>query len=113
MGGTHSRRRPTMELTHLSAAIIWLGVALAVLVWRRRVRRLNGENLEGRCRRDIQTLRREHRIRVTGRRSAEDVWSAGAAASEPAHSRAKTAATWVVRGSVGGCGGCGGCGCGG
>jgi hypothetical protein len=100
-----------MVLTQLSAAIIALGVTLAVLVWRRRARRLNGENPEGKYRRDIQTLRRGHRVRGTGRRS-EDVWSAGAA-SEPAHSKAKKAATWVALGSVGSCGGCGGCGCGG
>ena len=103
-----------MQLTQLSAVIITLCAALAVLVMvvrRARVRHLNVENPEERCRRDIQALRRGHRIRTTGRRS-DDVWSAGAA-SGSAHSRAKKAAAWVALGSVGGCGGCGGCGCGG
>jgi len=102
-----------MQLTQLSVVIIALGVALAlaVLVWRGRVRRLNGENPEERYRRDIQAVRRRSKIRVTERRSG-DVWSAGAE-SDPPQSRAKKTAAWVALGSTGGCGGCGGCGCGG
>jgi type II secretory pathway pseudopilin PulG len=102
-----------MQLTQLSALIVALGVALAVavLVWRGRVHRLNRESPERQCRRDIQALQRLHRTRVTERRSVE-VWSAGAAAN-PRHSRGKKAATWVAAGTLGGCGGCGGCGCGG
>jgi len=104
-----------MQVTQLGAVFIALGAALAlavlvVLVWRGRVRRLNGENPEARCRRDIQALRRGHRTRGSGLRS-EDVWEAGAPSDAP-HSRAKKAVTWVAVGSVG-CGGCGGCGCGG
>jgi hypothetical protein len=98
-----------MQLTQL---IVALGVvlAVAVLVWRGRVRRLNREGPEAQCRRDIQALRRRRRIRVT-ERGSDDVWSAGAAA-DPPHSRGKKAATWVAVGSMGcaGCGGCGGCG---
>jgi hypothetical protein len=102
-----------MHLTQLSVVIIALGVALAlaVLVWRGRVRRLNSENPAERCRRDIQAMRRGREIRVTERRSG-DVWSARAE-SDPAQSRAKKATAWVALGSTGGCGGCGGCGCGG
>jgi membrane protein implicated in regulation of membrane protease activity len=105
-----------MQLTQPSAVTIALGVVLAlaalvVLVWHRRVSRLNSENPEERCRRDIEALRRGHRSRGTGLRS-DDVWSAGAP-SDPPHSRSKKAVAWVAVGSVGGCGGCGGCGCGG
>jgi hypothetical protein len=100
-----------MQLTQL---IVALGVvlAVAVLVWRGRVRRLNRQSPEVQCRRDIQALRRRRRIRVT-ERGSDDVWSAGAAAADPPHSRAKKAATWMAAGTLGGCGGCGGCGCGG
>jgi hypothetical protein len=100
-------------LTQLSVVIIALGVALAlaVLVWRGGVRRLNSANPEERCRRDIQAMRRGREIRVTERGSG-DVWSAGAE-SDPAQSRAKKATAWVALGSTAGCGGCGGCGCGG
>ena len=100
-------------MTQLSAVIIALGVALAlaVVVWRGRVRRLNRENPEARYRRDIQALKRRRRNPVTGLRS-EDVWEAGVPSDAP-HSRAKKAAAWVALSSVGGCGGCGGCGCGG
>jgi hypothetical protein len=102
-----------MQLTQLSALIVALGVALAVavLVWRGRDRRLNRESPETQCRRDIEALRRRRRIRVM-EHSSDDVWSAGAAA-DPPHSRAKRATTWVAVGALGGCGGCGGCGCGG
>ena len=101
-----------MQLTQLSAVTIALGVVLAlaalvVLVWHGRVRRLNSDNPEERCRRDIHALRRGHRSRGTLR--SEDVWSAGAP-SDPPHSRSKKAVAWVALGSVGGCGGCGGCG---
>ena len=56
--GTHSGRRTSWDSTQLSAVIVAVGVALAVavVVWRGRVRRLNRENPEARCRRDIQTL---------------------------------------------------------
>lgn len=108
-----------MQLIQLSAVIIALCVALAlaVVVWRGRVRRLNRENPEARYRRDIQALKRRRRNPVTGLRS-EDVWEAGVPSDAP-HSRAKKAAAWVALSSVGGCGcgggcgGCGGCGCGG
>jgi hypothetical protein len=102
-----------MQLTQLSSVIVALSVALAVavLLWRRRVRRLNRENPERQYRRDIQALQRLRRTRLT-ERSSDEVWSAGAAA-DPPHSRAKKAATWVAVGTLGGCGGCGGCGCGG
>jgi uncharacterized membrane protein YccC len=104
-----------MQLTQLSAVSIALGVVLALamlvmLVWRGRVRRLNGDDPEARCRRDIEALKRRHQTRASGVRS--DIWEAGAPA-DPSHSRSKKAATWVALGSVGGCGGCGGCGCGG
>jgi hypothetical protein len=102
-----------MQLTQLSAVIVAVGVALAVavVVWRGRVQRLNRENPEARCRRDIQALKRRRQNLIT-RPGSEDVWDAGAPPDAP-HSRAKTAATWVALGAVGGCGGCGGCGCGG
>ena len=106
-----------MQLTELSAVLIALGVVLALaalvmLVWRGRVRRLNGENPEERYRRDIRAVRRGRQIRARGRRSG-DVWSAGAASDSP-HSRAKKAGATLATGlAVGGCGGCGGCGCGG
>jgi membrane protein implicated in regulation of membrane protease activity len=100
-----------MQLTQLSSVIVALSVALAVagLLWRRRVRRLNRESPERQYRRDIQALQRLHRTRVT-ERSSDDLWSA---AADPPHSRAKKAATWVAVGTLDGCGGCGGCGCGG
>jgi hypothetical protein len=102
-----------MHMTQLSALIVALGVALAVavLMWRGRVRRLNRESPETQCRRDIEALRRRRRTRVT-ERSSDEVWRAGAA-SDPPHSRGKKAATWVTVGTLGGWGGCGGCGCGG
>ena len=106
-----------MRSTELSAVLIAAGVVLALavlalLVWRGRVRRLNGGNPEEQYRRDIQAVRRERRIWARGRRSG-DVWSAGAASDSP-HSRAKKAGATLATGlAVGGCGGCGGCGCGG
>ena len=106
-----------MQLTELSAVLIALGVVLALaalvmLVWRGRLRRLNGENPEERYRRDIRAVRCERRIRARGRRSG-DVWSAEASSDSP-HSRAKKAGATLATGlAVGGCGGCGGCGCGG
>jgi len=102
-----------MQLRQLSAVIVAVGVALAVavVVWRGRVRRLSRENPEARYRQNIQALKRRRRIPVTGLRS-EDVWEAGAPSDAP-HSRAKKATAWVAMGAVGGCGGCGGCGCGG
>ena len=106
-----------MQLTELSAVFIALGVVLALavlvmLVWRGRVRRLNGEDPEERYRRDIRAVRRGRKIRARERRSG-DVWSAGAASDSP-HSRAKKAGATLATGlAVGGCGGCGGCGCGG
>ena len=56
-----------MQLTELSAVLIALGVVLALavlvmLVWRGRVRRLNGENPEERYRRDIRAVRRGRRF---------------------------------------------------
>lgn len=101
-------------MTQLSAVIVAVGVALAVavVVWRGRVRRPNRENPEARCRRAIQALKRRRENLVTGP-SSEDIWDAGAP-SDASPSRAKKAATWVALGAVGGgCGGCGGCGCGG
>ena len=102
-----------MQMTQLSAVIVAVGVALAVavVVWRGRVRRPNRENPEARCRRDIQALKRRRENPVTGP-SSEDIWDAGAR-SDASPSRGKKAATWVALGAVGGCGGCGGCGCGG
>ena len=105
-----------MQSTELSAVLIALGVVLALavlvtLVWRAWVHRLNGENPEERYRRDIWAVRRERRIRATGRRSG-DVWSAGAA-SDPAFAGQEAGATLATGLAVGGCGGCGGCGCGG
>ena len=103
-------------MTQPTAVIVALGVVLALavlvmLVWRGRVRRLNGKRAEARFRRDIRALRRVRPTRATGLR-ADDVWSAGAD-SAPASSRSKKAAAWVALGSLGSCGGCGGCGCGG
>jgi hypothetical protein len=100
-----------MQLTQLGVVITALALALAVLVWRGRIRRLNGENPEDRYRRDIHAVRRGRKIRAA-ERSSGDVWSAGAE-SDPPQSRAKKATAWVALGSTGGCGGCGGCGCGG
>jgi hypothetical protein len=106
-----------MQLTQLTAVITALGVTLALsvlvmLVWRGRVRRLNGENPQERYRRDILALQRGRSTRATGCRSG-DVWSAGAAPDSP-HSRAKKAGATLATGlAAGGCGGCGGCGCGG
>ena len=106
-----------MQLTEQSVVFIALGVVLALaalvmLVWRGRVRHLNGENPEERYRRDIRAVRRERQIRARESRS-EDVWSAGAVSDSP-HSRAKKAGATLATGlAVGGCGGCGGCGCGG
>ena len=102
-----------MELSQLSAVIVAVGGALAVaiVVWRGRVRPLNRENPEARCRRDIAALKRRRQNFVAGAGS-DDVWDAGTTSDAP-HSRAKKAATWVALGAVGGCGGCGGCGCGG
>ena len=106
-----------MQSTEQGAVLIALGVVLALavlvmLVWRGRVRRLDGENPQERYRRDIRDVRRGRKIRARGRRS-EDVWSAGAASDSP-HSRAKKAGATLTTGlAVGGCGGCGGCGCGG
>jgi hypothetical protein len=101
-----------MELTQLSAVIFAVGVALAVAIalWRGRVRRLSRENPEARYRRDVAALKRRRPNLATGS-SSDDVWEAGASGSS--HSRAKQAATWVALGAMGGCGGCGGCGCGG
>jgi hypothetical protein len=103
-----------MQLTQLSAVIVAVGVtlAVAVVVCRGRVRRLNSANPEARCRRDIRALKRRRQNLVTGP-SSEDVWEAGAPSGDAPHSRAKKAATWVALGAVSGCGGCGGCGCGG
>ena len=98
----------------LSAVIIALGVVLAVaaVVWRGWVRRGQRANPQTRYQRDIQALKRQRRMPVTGLGTA-DVWEAGTASDSP-HSRSKKkATTWVVLGSTGGCGGCGGCGCGG
>ena len=99
-----------MQVTQLGAVTIALGVVLALavlamLVWRWRSRDLNGENPEARCRRDIHALRHGHRPPSSALRS-DDVWEAGAP-SDPPHSRAKKAVTWVAAGTVGGCGGCG------
>ena len=104
-----------MQSTEQGAVLIALGVVLALavlvmLVWRGRVRRLDGENPQERCRRDIRDVRRGRKIRARGRRS-EDVWSAGAASDSP-HSRAKKAEATLTTGLAVG-GGCGGCGCGG
>jgi hypothetical protein len=114
MDGTHSGRRTIMQLAQLSAVIVALGMALAVavLMWRGRVRRLNRENPEERYRRDVRGLRRGRRNRTIGGHS-EDLWSAGAASSDSGHSRAKKAGAALTVGLTGGCGGCGGCGCGG
>jgi hypothetical protein len=103
-----------MQLTQLGAVIVALGVvlALAVVVWRGRARRLNRENPQERYRRDIEALQRRRRIPMTGVRT-EDVWEAGAAQGTQ-HSRAKKAGATLTAGLIGGCGGgCGGCGCGG
>jgi hypothetical protein len=113
-GRHRSRRRPIMQPT---TVIFALGVTLALvvlvmLVWRWRVRRLNGDNPEERYRRDIRALQRGRWTRAAERHS-EDVWSSGAAPDSP-HSRAKKAGATLATGLVaGGCGGCGGCGCGG
>jgi hypothetical protein len=103
-----------MQLTQLSAVIIVLGLALAVLAWRWRVRRVNRANPQARYRNDIRALKHRPRMPATALRS-DDIWSAGAA-SDSAHSKSKQTAAWVTLGAVGGwggCGGCGGCGCGG
>lgn len=94
--------------TQLTAVVIALGVvlAMAVAVWRGRVRRRDRANPRARYQRDVQALKRQRRP-ITGPGADDDVWEAGTT-----HSRAKKAATWVTLGSVG-CGGCGGCGCGG
>jgi phosphatidylserine/phosphatidylglycerophosphate/cardiolipin synthase-like enzyme len=100
-----------------TTVIFALGVTLALvvlvmLVWRWRVRRLNGDNPEERYRRDIRALQRGRWTRAAERHS-EDIWSSGAAPDSP-HSRAKKAGATLATGLVaGGCGGCGGCGCGG
>ena len=104
-----------MEMTQLSVLIIALGVTIAfagsaMLAWRLRARRLAGQTLEDRYRKDVQALKRRSRVPDTERVS-DDIWSAGADSDSP-YSRSKKAAAWVAIGSVG-CGGCGGCGCGG
>jgi hypothetical protein len=110
-----STKEAIMQLTHSSTATMAVGAALAVatlvlLVWRVRVRRLNGASLQARYRRDVRGIRLGA-IRVAERRS-NDVWSAGAAPDSP-HSKKKKAVAYVAMASTGGCGGCGGCGCGG
>jgi hypothetical protein len=100
-----------MQLSQLSAVIIVLGVALAVLAWRWRVRRVNRANPQARYRNDIRALKHRPRMPATALR-CDDIWSAGAA-PDSAYSKSKQAAAWVTLGAVGGCGGCGGCGCGG
>jgi Tfp pilus assembly protein PilE len=99
-----------MQPTQLIAVVIALGVvlAMAVAVWRGRVRRRDRANPQARYQRDIQALKRQRRP-STGP-EADDIWEAGST-----HSRSKKATTWVTLGSVGcggcaGCGGCGGCG---
>ena len=72
-----------MQLTQLGVVITALALALAVLVWRGRIRRLNGENPEDRYRRDIHAVRRGRKIRAA-ERSSGDVWSAGAESPPPA-----------------------------
>ena len=112
MMGLQLQQREEAIVTQVGVVIVGVVVALAlaVLVWRGRVRRLNGENPEERYRRDIQAVRRARKSRVTNHGTG-DVWSAGAESAGP-QSRAKKATAWAVIGSVG-CGGCGGCGCGG
>jgi hypothetical protein len=51
-----------MQLTQLGVVITALALALAVLVWRGRIRRLNGENPEDRYRRDIHAVRVDARF---------------------------------------------------
>ena len=104
-----------MQLAQSGAVIMTVGAALAVaalvlLVWRVRVRRLNGASLEARYRRDVRGIRLDAN-RLVGPRP-DDVWSAGAAPNPP-HSKKKKAVAYVAMASTGGCGGCGGCGCGG
>lgn len=104
-----------MELPQLFVIAVGAALALgvpAMLVRRLRGRRLNGEYLQARYRRDVRAMR-ARTIRVAGRRS-DDVWSAGAAPDSPhSNSKGKKAVAYVAMASTGGCGGCGGCGCGG
>jgi hypothetical protein len=104
-----------MELPQLFVVAVGVALALgvpAMLVRRLRGRRLNGEYLQARYRRDVRAMR-ARTIRVAGRRS-DDVWSAGAAPDSPhSNSKGKKAVAYVAMASTGGCGGCGGCGCGG